>query len=111
MKNYNNEQKMAIAKVLLDIIYVDGKIDGREISYYERVKNSFDMSPENQFAVVGLNTLCCLGIIKAMDDEQKLSFVNMMRETILSDEYIDPKEAEAFYNICEFIHVTGVGLS
>ena len=111
MNNYNDEQKMAIAKVLLDIIYIDAKIDGREISYHERVKNLFDMSPENQFATVGLNTLYCLGIIKDMDDEQKLSFANMMKETILADEYIDSKEAEAFYNICEFIHITGVGLS
>lgn len=111
MKKYNKEQKKAITKVLLDIIYIDGKIDSREISYFEEAKNFFDMSSENQFEVVGLNTLYCLGVIKAMDDEQKKNFVNMMRETILADGYIDPKEAEAFYNICEFINVTGVGLS
>ena len=111
MNNFSDEQKMAIAKVLLDIIYVDSKIDSREITYYERIKNLFDLSPENQFAVVGLNTLYCLGIIKALDDEKKLSFVNMMRKTILADGYVDSKEAEAFYNICEFINITGVGLS
>lgn len=111
MIEYNNEQKMAIAKVLLDIIYIDSKIDEREISYFEKVKCFFELSSEDRFKIVGLNTLHCLCIIKAMDIEQKQCFAEMMRKTILADNFVDPKEAQAFYTICEFIHVTGIGLS
>lgn len=35
MKEFNNEEKLAIAKILLDLIYIDGKVDRREISYFE----------------------------------------------------------------------------
>ena len=111
MKEYNNEEKLAIAKILLDLIYIDGKVDRREINYFEKVKEVLELSPEEQFMVTGLNTLHCLGTLKTMDSEQKHAFAEMMRNVILADEYIDPNEAQAFYDVCIFIDATGVGLS
>ena len=46
-----------------------------------------------------------------MDYDQKMEFAQMMKEMILADEFIDPNEAVAFYDICEFVRLTGVGLS
>ncbi len=111
MEKFNKEQKMAISKVLLDIVSVDRKIDSREIAYLEEVKRKLALGSDDQYQVINLNTLNCLGVIKTMDEEQKLAFADMMRQIILADEYIDPYEARAFYDICEFIHVTGVGLA
>ena len=110
MKEYSHEQKLAIVKILLDLVYIDGKVDSREISYYEKVKGYLELSPEEQFEVVNLNTLKCLATLKIMDDAQKMDFANMMRNIILADQYIDPNEASAFYDVCEFINVTGIGL-
>lgn len=111
MVEYSNKEKLAIAKILLDLIYIDGKVDRREISYFEKVREMLDLSPEEQFMVTNLNTLNCLGVLKIMDLGQKRAFAEMMRDVILADEYVDPNEARAFYDVCIFIDVKGVGLS
>ena len=43
--------------------------------------------------------------------EQKTDFAQMMRNMIIADRFIDPNEAVSFYDICEFLHINGVGLS
>ena len=108
---YTKEQKMAMSKVLLDIVSVDEHIDARETLYFEKVKNTLDLTTQDHFDVLHLNTLRCLSIIKTMREDQKIEFATMMREMILADEYIDPNEAVSFYDICEFIHANGVGLA
>ena len=108
---YTKEQKMAMSKVLLDIVSVDEHIDARETLYFEKVKNVLDLTTQDHFDVLHLNTLKSLSIIKTMLAEQKMEFATMMREMILADEFIDPNEAISFYDICDFIQVTGVGLT
>lgn len=111
MMNYTKEQKMAMSKVLLDIVSVDEHIDARETLYFEKVKNTLDLTTQDHFDVLHLNTLRCLSVIKTMSEEQKNDFAVMMREMIIADRFIDPNEAVSFYDICEFIHINGVGLS
>ena len=40
---YTYNQKMAIVRLLLDIISVDGKIDARETFYFEKVKEELGL--------------------------------------------------------------------
>lgn len=108
---YSKEQRMAMAKVLLDIQSVDKHIDPRETIYFEKVKDNLNLTAQDHYEVFHLNTLKCLSMIKSLDDSQKGVFAQMMREMILADKYIDPVEASCFYDICEFINVSGVGLS
>ena len=42
--------------------------------------------------------------------EQKMA-MSKMRKMIIADEFIDPNEATSFYDICEFIHINGIGLT
>lgn len=108
---YTKEQKMAMSKVLLDIVSVDEHIDARETLYFEKVKDLLELSTQDHFDVLHLNSLRCLSIIKTLSAPQKTEFAKMMREMILADEFIDPNEAVSFYDICEFVHVNGVGLA
>lgn len=108
---YTKDQKMAMSKVLLDIVSVDEQIDARETMYFETIKNALQLTTQDHFDILHLNTLKCLSIIKAMSVEQKTDFATMMRNMIIADRFIDPNEAVSFYDICEFIHINGVGLS
>lgn len=109
--DYSKEQKMAMSKVLLDISSVDGHIDASETMYFESVKDTLQLTAQDHFDILHLNTLKSLNVIKSMSIEQKVEFVEMMRKMIIADRFIDPNEADSFYNICEFISVNGVGLS
>ena len=108
---YSREQRMALSKVLLDILSVDESIDSRETILFERIKDKLNLTAQDHFEVLQLNTLKCLSTIKNIDTDQKMEFAQMMKEMILADEFIDPNEAVAFYDICEFVRLTGVGLS
>ena len=100
-----------MSKVLLDIVSVDEHIDARETLYFETVKDMLELTTQDHFYILHLNTLRCLSIIKSMTIEQKIGFTQMMREMIIADRFIDPNEAVSFYDICEFIHINGVGLT
>jgi len=108
---YTKDQKMAMSKVLLDIVSVDEHIDARETLYFETVKDMLQLTTQDHFDVLHLNTLKCLSVIKSMTFEQKTDFAQMMRNMIIADRFIDPNEAVSFYDICEFLHINGVGLS
>ena len=108
---YSKEQKMAMSKVLMDIISIDGYIDARETMYFETVKKMLNLTGNDHFDILHLNTLKCLSIIKSMSIEHKTEFAKMMRNMILADKYVAPNEADSFYDICEFININGVGLS
>ena len=108
---YTKDQKMAMSKVLLDIVSIDEHIDVRETLYFETVKEMLQLTTQDHYDILHLNTLKCLSIIKSMAIEQRTDFASMMRNMIIADRFIDPNEAVSFYDICEFLHITGVGLS
>jgi uncharacterized tellurite resistance protein B-like protein len=108
---FTQEQKMAISKVLLDILSIDELVDSRETLYFETIKEKLQLTAQDHYDVLQQNTLKCLNIIKVMSDEQKIEFVMMMRQMIVADKYIDPTEATSFYNICEYVKINGIGLT
>lgn len=98
-------QKIAIVRLLLDIISVDGKIDEREIIYFEKVKKELGLSPEDHFKAKDFNTLLSLSILKGMTVEQKEFYANFMRKMILIDGVIEPSERSAYEDICKFCDI------
>ena len=96
---------MEIVRVLLDIISVDGKIDARETHFFEEVKVKLELSAEDHFKVMELNTLNSLSIIKEMTDAQKVFYKELMHGIILADGVIEENEQLAYDNICEFCRI------
>lgn len=107
---YNYNQKMAIVRLLLDIISIDGKIDERETLYFEKVKKELYLSSEDHFKVKDFSTLLSLSIIKDMSIEQKEKYIDLMKNMILADGVIEPSELLAYKDICKFcdIHIKDI---
>lgn len=102
---YKYNQKMAIVRLLLDIISIDEKIDERETMYFEKVKKELNLSPEDHFKVKDFSTLLCLSILKGMSEEQKENYANLMKNMILADGVIEPSELLAYEDICKFCDI------
>lgn len=102
---YKYNQKMAIVRLLLDIISIDEKIDERETIYFEKVKKELSLSPEDHFKVKDFSTLLSLSIIKGMSEQQKMDYADLMRDMILSDGIIEPSELIAYEDICKFCDI------
>ena len=102
---YKYNQKMAIVRLLLDIISIDEKIDERETMYFEKVKKELNLSPEDHFKVKDFSTLLCLSILKGMTQEQKEDYASLMRNMILADGVIEPSELLAYEDVCKFCDI------
>ena len=89
---YKYNQKMAIVRLLLDIISIDEKIDTRETLYFEKVKKELNLSPEDHFKVKEFSTLLCLSILKEMTKEQKENYATLMKNMILADDAAVPDD-------------------
>ena len=102
---YKYNQKMAIVRLLLDIISIDEKIDERETLYFEKVKKELSLSPEDHFKVKDFSTLLSLSILKGMTEAQKDNYVSLMKNMILADGIIEPSELMAYKDICQFCDI------
>ena len=48
---YSYQQKIAIMRILLDIIQADGRIDARELFYFDLLKEQLGLSESDRSAV------------------------------------------------------------
>lgn len=98
MVEYTYQQKIAIMRILLDIIHADGIIDARETFFFEKLKNVFGLADEDHEVVNNKNSLLALTQIKLLDEEQKEHFAELMAQMIIIDEDINVNEV-AIYNV------------
>ena len=78
MQQFNYQQKIAMMRILLDVIHADGKIDAREMFYFNELKKELEVPDDSQNDVEEKNSLLALVQIKLFDDEQKEFFSKLM---------------------------------
>ena len=102
MENNNTEytfqQKVAMMRILLDIINADGIIDARETFFFNQLKEKFGITDADYEVVKAKNSLLALVQLKEMDSEQKKEFAYLMNKMIIVDDDIDVNEV-AIYNV------------
>jgi uncharacterized tellurite resistance protein B-like protein len=98
MELYTYQQKIAIMRILLDIIHADGIIDARETFFFDKLKGKFNLTDDDHEAVKNKNSLLALTQIKLLDNDQKEQFAKLMAQMIIVDEDININEV-AIYNI------------
>lgn len=105
MKEYTYQQKIAIMRILLDIIHADGFIDARETFFFNKVKDNFNLNDEDYAHVKEKNSLIALSQIKLMNDEQKEKFAHLMSSMIIVDEDINANEVAIYDVVAEFCDI------
>lgn len=102
MKPSNNkieftyQQKIAMMRILLDIINADGIIDVRETYYFNQLMDEFDMSEEDRAIVNEKNSLLALVQLYDMEDSQKEYFAELMARMIVIDEDANHNEVDIY---------------
>ena len=102
MKTFNYQQTVAVMRILLDIINADGRIDSREVFYYNKLKETFDVPEGFQRDVDEKNSLLALAQIKLLDEEQKEFLAELMANMIVVDENINVNEVMIYDIVREF---------
>lgn len=105
MNTFNYQQKIAMMRILLDIINADGRVDSREIFYFNQLKETFKLSDDSRLDVEEKNSLMALVQVKSFNDEQKDLFADIMARMITVDEDVNPNEIIIYDVVKEFASI------
>ncbi len=102
MIKYTFQQKLAIMRIMLDIINADGIIDAREQHFFNQLKEEFDLTDEDHELVKQKNSLLALLQIRNFTDEQKMGLALYMSKMIVVDKDINANEVAIYNVVSEF---------
>ena len=103
MLNFN--QKIAVMRVLLDIIYADGRIDYRETLLFDDLLSKLDLPSESKEQIQRKSSLIALLDIKNFTEEQKVYFANLMDKMIKVDEDINVNEVAIYDVVIDYCNI------
>lgn len=105
MKELNYEQKIAVLRVLMDIVMADFRIDEREQHLFERICRELDLDESARFDMEKKNSLLSLMDIKDFSSEQKDDFASLMGKMIVVDEDIHINEVRIYNVVRDFCNI------
>ena len=105
MEKLNYRQKVAVLRILFDIINADGRIDARETFYFNKVAKLLGIDEEYRSAINEANSLLSLLEINNFDESQKRQMVQMMGQQIVVDEDINVNEMAIFELVCKTCNI------
>lgn len=101
MEDLSFLQKIAVLRILMDIISADGRIDARETFYFNKVSEQLHIADKDRQCVDDANSLLCLLEIKNLTDVQKKEVAKMMGQQIVVDEDINVNEMAIYELVCD----------
>lgn len=104
MDNLNFQQKIAMMRILLDILNADG-IDVRETFFFNQLMSKFSLNEEDKELVEEKNSLLALVQIRNMSPEQKDFFSELMTKMIIIDGDINVNEVAIYEVVSQFCNI------
>ena len=100
--DYTYQEKIAIMRILLDIIHADGRIDARETFFFNKLKDIFELVEDDHKIITDKNSLIALTQIRLMNDDQKAEMARFMSNMIVVDKDINANEVAIFDVVADF---------
>lgn len=105
MEELTYTQKIAIMRILLDIIYADGRVDARETTYYDKLMKELDLKDEAKEDIIRKSSLIALLDIKNFSTQNKEHFASLMDKMIKVDEDINVNEIAIYDVVIDFCNI------
>lgn len=100
--NFTYQQKIAMMRILLDIVNADGVVDVRETFFFNQLLVEFSMSEEDRAMIEDKNSLLALVQINDMTSEQKSYFSDLMTKMVIVDGDINVNEIAIYDIVSQF---------
>ncbi len=101
MEELKYNEKIAVIKVLTEILNADNIVHENEVKYMNDVLQSFGLDETSKAEVDSLMTLQALSIIRGLSSAQKREISKMMGKMIVVDEDINYNEVKLYNAFCE----------
>lgn len=105
MEELNNYEKIAVAKVLTEILNADNIVHENEINYMQEIIRSFGLDNTYKYDVDNLEISKALSAIREMSTEQKKEVAKMMGKMIVIDNDINYHEVKMYNAFCETCNI------
>jgi uncharacterized tellurite resistance protein B-like protein len=103
---YTTNERIAIVRILLEMMNVDGEVALEEILYFGQLKKMMDITKDDFVNGKNINLLVSLLVIKEMPDEKKFSVGLMLHQMLNADGKATVSELKLFNMVCD---TTGIG--
>ena len=101
MEEFTYTEKIAVVKVLNEILKADNITHEKEIEYMNNIVSSFGLEENHKTEVDVLITLQALSTIRQMMVEKKSMVAQMMGKMIIIDKDINYNEVKLYNAFCE----------
>ena len=98
-------EKLAVIKVLTEIMKADNVIDENEVNYIEQLTTSFALNENYEFELQNLNLHHALDSIRELPVSQKEMVAKMMGNMIVCDKDINYDEVMLYNAFCQSCNI------
>lgn len=105
MEKFTYEQKIAMMRILLDLVLADGRIDERESAFFDRIAGLLGLDNSARKDVEAKNSLLALTEISEYTQEQKEELSKLMGKMIVVDEDINYNEIRIYNVVNDFCKI------
>lgn len=105
MEQFTYEQKIAMMRILLDLVLADGRIDERESAFFDRIAGPLGLDNSARKDVEAKNSLLALTEISEYTQEQKEELSRLMGKMIVVDEDINYNEIRIYNVVNDFCKI------
>jgi len=105
MKELTYNERIAVMRILHDIILADNRIDAREQKLFTDIAKTLDLDDSVRQDVEKLNSLLALATIHDFKQEQKEEFAKLMGQMIVVDKDINYNEVKIYNVVNEFCNI------
>lgn len=100
MKELTHNAKIAVLKILNDIVNADNIVKDVEVDYMNEIARSFELADNYMDEVNNLVTLQALAIVRTLSTDLKQEIAQMMGKMIVIDKDINYNEVKLYNAVC-----------
>lgn len=105
MKELTHNAKIAVLKILNDIVNADNIVKDVEVDYMNEIARSFELADNYMDEVNNLVTLQALAIVRTLSTDLKEEIAQMMGKMIVIDKDINYNEVKLYNAVCESCNI------
>ena len=105
MKELTHNAKIAVLKILNDIVNADNIVKNVEVDYMNEIARSFELADNYMNEVNDLVTLQALSIISSLSVDLKEKIAQLMGNMIIIDKDINYNEVKLYNEVCDYCNI------
>ena len=98
-------EKIALFRILFDIVNADKFIHEKEIDYLKEIANSLNLVGDYEKDVKELTSFMAISKIQSLSNDVKEEIAQLMGNMIVIDKDINYNEVKVYYRVCELCNI------